>query len=136
MSDSTDVSRPWDIQTARNLYNINGWGAKYFDINEAGHVVDEAAQAVLLEVGELCRGHRLGVRLEHRRRLLCAYRSRARALRAQDPRAFPPRPSSSDPRRRPLPRSKPRGAKLYCSFAWVAAFLSWCSSTVGRSDRR
>src|SRR2546427_8057473 len=39
MSDSTDVSRPWDIQTARNLYNIDRWGAKYFDINEAGHVV-------------------------------------------------------------------------------------------------
>jgi arginine decarboxylase len=29
----------WDIQAARALYNINGWGAKYFDINEAGHVV-------------------------------------------------------------------------------------------------
>ncbi len=39
MSDSTEASRPWDIQTARNLYNINRWGAKYFDINEAGHVV-------------------------------------------------------------------------------------------------
>jgi arginine decarboxylase len=30
---------PWDIAAARALYNINGWGAKYFDINEAGHVV-------------------------------------------------------------------------------------------------
>ena len=30
---------PWDIQAARNLYNIQSWGAKYFDINEAGHVV-------------------------------------------------------------------------------------------------
>jgi arginine decarboxylase len=29
----------WDIQAARALYNINRWGAKYFDINEAGHVV-------------------------------------------------------------------------------------------------
>jgi arginine decarboxylase len=29
----------WDIQAARALYNITGWGAKYFDINEAGHVV-------------------------------------------------------------------------------------------------
>jgi arginine decarboxylase len=50
MSDSTDDSRPWDIQTARNLYNINRWGAKYFDINEAGHVVatplQEAGAAV------------------------------------------------------------------------------------------
>src|SRR6185503_16111248 len=50
MSDSTDASQPWDIQTARNLYNINRWGAKYFDINEAGRVVatplQEAGAAV------------------------------------------------------------------------------------------
>ena len=38
-SDSANGSRPWGIQTARNLYNIDRWGAKYFDINEAGHVV-------------------------------------------------------------------------------------------------
>src|ERR1044071_996376 len=41
---------PWDIQAARNLYNIQSWGAKYFDINEAGHVVarplQEAGSAV------------------------------------------------------------------------------------------
>src|SRR3989441_4412343 len=39
MSDSANGSRPWDIQSARSLYNIDRWGAKYFDINEAGHVV-------------------------------------------------------------------------------------------------
>ena len=39
MNNSTDGSKPWDIQTARSLYNIHGWGAEYFDINEAGHVV-------------------------------------------------------------------------------------------------
>src|SRR5437867_5205061 len=39
MSNSTDASEPWDIQHARNLYNIHRWGAKYFDINEAGRVV-------------------------------------------------------------------------------------------------
>src|SRR6185295_13567606 len=39
MSNSVDASAPWDIQAARNLYNIQRWGAKYFDINEAGHVV-------------------------------------------------------------------------------------------------
>ena len=44
MSDSTDVTRSWDIQAARNLYNINRWGAKYFDINEAGHVVADYIQ--------------------------------------------------------------------------------------------
>ena len=40
----------WDIQAARNLYNIQSWGAKYFDINDAGHVVawpqQEAGAAV------------------------------------------------------------------------------------------
>jgi arginine decarboxylase len=30
---------PWDIPSARALYNITGWGAKYFDINDAGHVI-------------------------------------------------------------------------------------------------
>src|SRR5687768_14446674 len=29
----------WNIEAARSLYNIEGWGAGYFDINEAGHVV-------------------------------------------------------------------------------------------------
>jgi arginine decarboxylase len=36
------VSAPfasWDIPAARALYNITGWGAKYFDINDAGHVI-------------------------------------------------------------------------------------------------
>src|SRR5881394_1508662 len=35
---------PWDIQAARNLYNIQSWGARYFDINEAGHVVSRPLQ--------------------------------------------------------------------------------------------
>src|SRR5437868_1880523 len=35
---------PWDIQAARNLYNIQSWGAKYFDINDAGHVVAKPLQ--------------------------------------------------------------------------------------------
>jgi len=41
METSQVASQPavWDIQAARALYNISGWGAKYFDINEAGHVV-------------------------------------------------------------------------------------------------
>src|SRR5688500_12251015 len=29
----------WSIDSARELYNIDGWGAGYFDINERGHVV-------------------------------------------------------------------------------------------------
>src|SRR5271165_769282 len=39
MSNPSDATPVWDIQAARNLYNIQRWGAKYFDINEAGHVV-------------------------------------------------------------------------------------------------
>src|SRR4029079_18394926 len=29
----------WTIASAKKLYNIEGWGIGYFDINEAGHVV-------------------------------------------------------------------------------------------------
>src|SRR5687768_7466560 len=29
----------WTIESARSLYNIEGWGAGYFDINDRGHVV-------------------------------------------------------------------------------------------------
>lgn len=39
MSNSSEAGEPWSIQDARNLYNIHRWGADYFDINEAGHVV-------------------------------------------------------------------------------------------------
>src|SRR5947207_584019 len=39
MSDSLNADACWNIQAARNLYNINRWGAKYYDINEAGRVV-------------------------------------------------------------------------------------------------
>ena len=50
MSDSANGSKPWDVQTARSLYNIDRWGAKYFDINAGGHVVamplQEAGAAV------------------------------------------------------------------------------------------
>ncbi|HUS35708.1 MAG TPA: biosynthetic arginine decarboxylase [Verrucomicrobiae bacterium] len=39
MSDSNDAGPKWDIPAARALYNIDRWGAKYFDINENGRVV-------------------------------------------------------------------------------------------------
>src|SRR5438477_10030110 len=29
----------WNIEKAKALYNIDGWGAGYFDVNERGHVV-------------------------------------------------------------------------------------------------
>src|SRR6516162_2059797 len=38
-SNSTGEGPPWDIQQARALYNIHQWGAKYFDINDAGRVI-------------------------------------------------------------------------------------------------
>src|SRR5688572_4881116 len=40
----SDANNGWDIQAARNLYNIQRWGAKYFDINEAGRVVARPLQ--------------------------------------------------------------------------------------------
>ena len=30
---------PWTIDSARDLYNVKGWGAGYFDVNARGHVV-------------------------------------------------------------------------------------------------
>jgi arginine decarboxylase len=39
-STTEESSSPaWTIDAARDLYNIEGWGAGYFDINERGHVV-------------------------------------------------------------------------------------------------
>ncbi len=32
-------AEPWSIDAARALYNVEGWGAGYFDVNERGHVV-------------------------------------------------------------------------------------------------
>lgn len=39
MSNPATEQTPWDSQAARNLYNIDRWGADYFDINAEGHVV-------------------------------------------------------------------------------------------------
>ncbi len=39
MSNCCEASEPWDIQQARNLYNIHRWGAGYFDVSEGGRVV-------------------------------------------------------------------------------------------------
>ncbi|HVU26899.1 MAG TPA: biosynthetic arginine decarboxylase [Verrucomicrobiae bacterium] len=46
MSNSTDAVAPWSIESARALYNIHRWGAKYFDINDEGHVVARPLQDV------------------------------------------------------------------------------------------
>src|SRR6266850_402440 len=64
MSNSTDATAPWDIQAARNLYNIHRWGAKYFDINDAGHVIarpleENGASVDLTDVIEDAKGRGL-----------------------------------------------------------------------------
>src|ERR1700682_1451597 len=58
------ATNSWDIPAARSLYNIDRWGAKYFDINDAGHVVarplHEAGAAVdLTDVIEEAKGRGL-----------------------------------------------------------------------------
>lgn len=64
MSTSSDATPQWDINAARNLYNVQRWGAKYFDINEAGEVVatplQDAGTAVeISDVIEEARGRGL-----------------------------------------------------------------------------
>jgi arginine decarboxylase len=44
MSNSSDANGTWDVQGSRDLYNIRRWGADYFDINDAGHVVARPQQ--------------------------------------------------------------------------------------------
>ena len=46
---SSEAGESWNIQHARNLYNIQSWGAKYFDINEAGRVVAKTALGSLID---------------------------------------------------------------------------------------
>src|SRR6187401_409416 len=60
----SDANHGWDIQAARNLYNIQRWGAKYFDINEAGNVVatplqEAGASVVIADVIEEAKGRGL-----------------------------------------------------------------------------
>ena len=49
-------SAPWTIDAARALYNIEGWGAGYFDIDDRGHVVvrpDKSDRARALDLFEI-----------------------------------------------------------------------------------
>src|SRR5436190_5324248 len=60
MSNSSEAGVGWCIQEARNLYNVHRWGAKYFDINEAGRVIakplrDSGAAVDLTDVIEEAR---------------------------------------------------------------------------------
>ena len=67
MTDSALSPAVWDIQAARDLYNITRWGAKYFDINAGGRVValplQEAGASVdITDVIEEAKGRRDGAR--------------------------------------------------------------------------
>ena len=49
-------AEPWTIASARSLYNIEGWGIGFFDINDAGHVVvrpDHAKEGRELDLFDL-----------------------------------------------------------------------------------
>jgi arginine decarboxylase len=64
MSNLSERDGPWDIQSARCLYNIHRWGAEYFDINELGRVVakplrDTGASVDLTDVTEEARARGL-----------------------------------------------------------------------------
>ncbi|MEI9866635.1 MAG: biosynthetic arginine decarboxylase [Limisphaerales bacterium] len=64
MSNPTDAAPEWNIESARALYNISRWGAKYFDINDAGHVVakplqDAGASVDITDVIEEAKGRGL-----------------------------------------------------------------------------
>ena len=64
MNNTTEGSGTWNVQTARCLYNIHRWGAEYFDINDAGHVVakplrDAGAAVDLTDVIEEAKGRGL-----------------------------------------------------------------------------
>src|SRR5450631_3936769 len=64
MSNPNDAAPAWSIESARALYNITRWGAKYFDINDAGHVVakplqDSGAIVDLTDVIEEAKGRGL-----------------------------------------------------------------------------
>src|SRR4051812_15677920 len=34
-----DAAAGWTIESAKSLYNVEGWGAGFFDVNAKGHVV-------------------------------------------------------------------------------------------------
>ncbi len=44
MSDPSSEAPGWSIEAARSLYNIDRWGAGYFDINAEGHVIARPLQ--------------------------------------------------------------------------------------------
>ena len=78
------AAQPWNIDAARDLYNITGWGAGYFDINERGHVVvrpDRAHPTRVLDLKDLaCDLEEQGVTLPVLLRFSDILRSRIESL--------------------------------------------------------
>ena len=63
-SEPAAAPAPWTTQAARDLYNIQRWGAKYFDINDAGNVVarplhEHGAEVAISDVIEEARARGL-----------------------------------------------------------------------------
>ncbi|WCJ58313.1 biosynthetic arginine decarboxylase [Fontisphaera persica] len=64
MSENQTGQDGWSLEEARQLFHIHRWGANYFDINEAGHVVakplqDNGAVVDLTDIIEEARGRGL-----------------------------------------------------------------------------
>ncbi len=38
-ADKASAETPWTVEQARNVYNVEGWGDGFFDVNDKGHVV-------------------------------------------------------------------------------------------------
>ena len=74
----------WNIESARETYNIEGWGAGYFDINARGHVIvrpDRAHPTRELDLFEIARDlEEQGVALPVLLRFSDVLRSRIEAL--------------------------------------------------------
>jgi arginine decarboxylase len=78
------VASAWTIDAARTLYNVEGWGAGYFDISDEGHVVvrpDPDRPALALDLLRLARDlEEQGVQLPVLLRFSDILRSRVETL--------------------------------------------------------
>src|SRR6185295_19762731 len=57
-AETPQIVPAWSIDAARALYNIEGWGAGFFDVNEAGHVIvrpDRERPERVLDLFEIAR---------------------------------------------------------------------------------
>ncbi len=75
---------PWTVDDARALYNIEGWGAGYFDINERGNVIvrpDPDSPAASVDLRDLARDlEEQGIQLPVLLRFSDILRSRVQTL--------------------------------------------------------